>query len=78
MLVLLLLAVWIAGVATVALLLLIRQFQFGMIRSKYGHTTYHSQEPLKFWFAVVLGLVVILVLYYAALMMFLAALNANR
>ncbi len=49
-----------------------------MIRSKYGHTTYRSQEPLKFWFAVVLGLVVILVSYYAALMMFLAALNANR
>lgn len=78
MLVLLLLAAWIAGVATVALLLLIRQIQAGVIRSKYGHKTYCNQEPLKFWFAILLGLAVILVLYYVALMMFLAAFNANK
>ncbi len=78
MLLLLLLAVWIAGVATVSLILLIRQIKAGVIRSKYGHKTYCNLEPLRFWFAILLGLVVILVFYYVALMMFIAAFNANK
>lgn len=75
MLLLILLAVWITGVDTVALLLLIQQIRAGILRSKYGHKTYRSQDPLKFWLAVILMLVIILFFYYVALRMFLAALD---
>lgn len=78
MLLLLLLAVWTAGVATAALVLLTQQIRVGVIRSKYGYKTYRSQEPLKFWFSVVLLLAIILIFYSFALMMFLAALDVDR
>lgn len=69
-----LLAVGMCGIATASVISLIRQVQTGVIRSKYGHRTYRSQEPMKFWFSIVLLMVIIACFYYFALQLLLMTL----
>lgn len=65
MLLLILLAIYISGIATVGLVFLIRQVQTGVIRSKHGHRIYRSQEPDQVWFSIALMLVCIVLTFPA-------------
>lgn len=62
MLLLILLAIYISGIATVG-----RQVQTGVIRSKHGHRIYRSQEPGQFWFSIALMLVCIVLTFPAVI-----------
>lgn len=74
---LLAIAVGMVGIATSSLVWLIDEIRTGVIRGRYGHRTDRSKEPLTFWLSVVLRLVINLIFYYFALMMFIAVLTGG-